>query len=186
MTYTDIMVDLETLGTGADACVISLGAIKFNINEIDNFDAIKRSNDRFFIEYFNMDDQIELGASVTPETIKWWLKQSDRARKFVYEKTEYKDTIDILEAFAKFCKGSSFLWGNGAAFDNTIIRTMYRTFDTEFPISYSGDRCYRTLVALTKNKPNLVRFGVHHNCLDDAITQALYAQQCFNSLGVNL
>jgi exodeoxyribonuclease VIII len=62
------------------------------------------------------------------------------------------------------------LWGNGAAFDNVILRNSYVRCSIEAPWQFWQDRCFRTVASSSPMKR--VAEGVAHNALDDAITQA--------------
>ena len=71
------------------------------------------------------------------------------------------------------------LWGNGADFDNVIIGSLFDTFGLVKPWSYGKNRCYRTMKRMFGENVPLVHQGVHHNGLDDAITQAVHLQEIF-------
>ena len=180
--YQDIMVDIETFGTDADAVVVSIGAVKFNLDGQDTVDSLDNA-ERVGIWYLEPEAQLKNARTVNGQTLLWWLQQSDSARQFIYTMRPTPIT-EALEAIATFCKDSKHLWGNGATFDNTIIRSLFSTFNVKFPISYRGDRCHRTLINLLprEQKPQFLRYGVQHNALDDAISQVLYAQEIYGML----
>ncbi|MDV7397059.1 3'-5' exoribonuclease, partial [Arthrospira platensis SPKY1] len=66
------------------------------------------------------------------------------------------------------------LWGNGADFDNPILKSCYAAIDADVPFKPWAGRCYRTV----KNIPGMPKInrnhGTHHNALDDARNQALH------------
>lgn len=71
------------------------------------------------------------------------------------------------------------VWGNGASFDNVILRGAYARNSTPAPWAWWNDRCYRTIKALHREVP-MERLGTHHNALDDAISQALHLIRMLN------
>ena len=40
------------------------------------------------------------------------------------------------------------IWGNGAGFDNTLLRQAYEVNSREVPWAFRHDRCFRTLRGL--------------------------------------
>jgi hypothetical protein len=82
------------------------------------------------------------------------------------------------------------LWGNGASFDNSIIRYAYRQCEQELPIKFWNDRDMRTLVGFYPPqlqytwRKNTIRLGDHHNALDDSKHQVKYCSDILKELGV--
>lgn len=157
---SEVMLDLETMGTGGNSAIVSIGACFFDNDEI-------RGN-----WYRNVDLQscIDAGMKVTGDTVMWWLKQSLEARDALQDSPiPLKGALGELKgAFENH--GVVYVWGNGASFDNILLADAYRAVGMEPPWEFWNDRCYRTLKNEYPNIP-LVREGVHHNALADAITQ---------------
>lgn len=180
-----IMLDLETLDTTSSAVVVSIGAVAF-----DPYSSAL--GDRFYVEMTN-DTRVQQarGRTISGETVKWWMQQNEHAKRLFEEQAEpgieRTDTFEALERFRLFVGAHGDrnveLWGNGADFDNIILGTLYEDFGMKKPWSYSRNRCYRTMrsVALAGNRPR-ERHGVHHNALDDAVTQAIHLQQIFANI----
>jgi exodeoxyribonuclease VIII len=179
---TDIMLDLETLGTGPNGAIVAIGAVAFNARADDTPRAY-----RPFYRKVDVQSSIDAGLRVDGSTIKWWMEQSDAARQQTFG-GEYQSPLHIvLESFNLFVKaqpGDISVWGNGATFDNVILREAYRALKIAPAWHYRDDKCYRTVAnLLPKNRrPEYVRQGVHHNAADDALTQALYLQAVFREL----
>jgi exodeoxyribonuclease VIII len=72
------------------------------------------------------------------------------------------------------------IWGNGATFDNVVLRSAYASVGLKPHWHFRGDKCYRTVINLLPEdkRPAFERHGTHHNALDDAITQARHLQRC--------
>jgi hypothetical protein len=162
----NVMLDLETLDTRITGVIISIGAVWFDGNQLG----------AEFYGVLDIEDQYKYGRTLNPSTFKWWVNQSEAARD-VFRHAPTK-TSKVLEDFVDFLgKGNKWakVWGNGSDFDNAMLGSLYETYGVQKPWSYSNNRCFRTLKSLAPKilKPN--RVGTHHNALDDAKTQAEWA-----------
>jgi len=169
---SNVMIDLETLGSGNKAAIISIGAVEF--------DPETKRLGRTFYMTVNAQSSVELGLEIDADTVMWWMQQDVKAKEAFKEKGE--PIRAALEEFADWYPDERTpLWGNGATFDNVILTNAYRLAGIKQPWRYSADRCYRTLKNL---RPDIeyARIGVHHNALDDAIYQAQHAIKLLNSL----
>lgn len=153
------MLDLETYSTRPNAAIASIGAVKWQGDEIvDTF-------------YCTIDAATckEAGLHFEKSTLEWWSKQSKEARSALL-----KDNLPLADALTKFevWFGPKSLptWGNGAGFDNVIMDCAYKALDRKRPWLPWEDRCYRTMKNMI-NVPIDKREGTYHNALDDALTQ---------------
>lgn len=165
MKPTHIMVDIETLSTANNAAIVSIGAVVFTQDEIVEV----------FYSEVSLASNFELGRNISPDTILWWMKQSDEARALFSNNDKAPHLAFVLGEFAGFCfkHDVNWIWGNGATFDNVILRSAFADCGVQFPISYRGDMCYRTVKSMNPDM-NLTREGTHHNALDDAMHQTKY------------
>lgn len=155
------MLDLETMSTESNACVCSIGAVKFAVGEgfIDEF-------------YVTVDakDCKRLGLHFSQDTLRWWSQQNPEALKMLLQ-----DNLPLHDALVNFTAwfGPKSLktWGHGSAFDCVILRNAYKAAGLKEPWHYRHEMCYRTVCALIK-LPEDTRFGTYHNALDDAKHQA--------------
>lgn len=173
----NVMVDLETLDTAATAAIVSIGAVFFDPKTGDMGDTFYRAID--------VSSVLGHGFSVSGDTLKWWLQQSDEARQVFASGNEIGTVLDEFAGFLE-SQGKTDdvkVWGNGAAFDNTILANAYSATKRATPWRFWNDRCYRTVKALNSAVP-FTREGTHHNALDDAISQARHLCQIFQSLRV--
>jgi len=114
----------------------------------------------------------------------WWLKQSDPARQALTGGTGVHLQVALLD-FDNWCTNQGAwdklqVWGNGAAFDNVILRGAYQRAGLAAPWRWFNDRCYRTLKSLHRGI-ELERTGTHHNALDDAESQARHLMRILTS-----
>ncbi|HBH4371388.1 TPA: 3'-5' exoribonuclease, partial [Escherichia coli] len=169
-----LMIDLETMGTNTNAPIVVIGAVFFDpqTGEIGPV---------FYI-VISLTDAMNTGAVPDGGTIEWWLKQSSEARAAIL--TDQVKLKDALSRFREFINEYSDeklvqVWGNGATFDNAILRTSYEHLDIPCPWRYYNDRDVRTIVELGKaidfDARTAIPFeGERHNALDDARYQAKY------------
>lgn len=172
---TDISFDLETLNTKADAAVLSIGGCMFNrrTGEIGST----------FYEEIEIDDAIKHG-SVGGDTVAWWVRQGDDAKRLFTSSAEYPKlplgaVLQRLRVFVDAAGPEANVWGNGATFDISILENAYERVGVEVPWKFWNIRDLRTLVdaagALGFDKRNVEFAGTAHNAKDDAIHQAKIA-----------
>lgn len=175
------MLDLETLGTGRNSVILSIGAVYFNPYEISKGPI----GPRFYLEFGaeSLALQQQMGMKIDAATVVWWMRQNAMA-KTVFKDGVGADPVFALGAFSEFInyERNTCIWGNGSDFDNLLLGDMYDAFSIKRPWSYSKNRCYRTMKNLYGVPGIQERTGVQHNALDDAVTQALHLQEIFNWL----
>tara|TARA_B110000196_G_C20890767_1_gene541176 strand:+ start:144 stop:701 length:558 start_codon:yes stop_codon:yes gene_type:complete len=178
----DVMLDIETLGNGSNAALVSIGAVGFDL-----------STGELGAE-FNMKIDIETSTKygdMDASTIKWWFKQSDKAqqvfnaRAFGLNTVLRKFTMWLADNFdEKYVK----VWGNGSGFDNVILANAYKSTNMIIPWKHWNDRDVRTIVDLGRAIKNIdpkatMQFeGIQHDALDDAKHQAKYVSAIFQAL----
>ncbi|EJQ0322226.1 3'-5' exoribonuclease, partial [Escherichia coli] len=177
-----LMIDLETMGTNTNAPIVVIGAVFFapQTGEIGPV---------FYI-VISLTDAMNTGAVPDGGTIEWWLKQSSEARAAILtDQVKLKDALSRFREFINKYSDEKFVqvWGNGATFDNAILRTSYERLDIPCPWRYHNDRDVRTIVELGKtidfDARSVIPFeGVRHNALDDARHQAKYVTATIQKL----
>ncbi|HDW0531882.1 TPA: 3'-5' exoribonuclease, partial [Escherichia coli] len=174
-----MMIDLETMGKNPDAPLISIGAIFFDPQTGD-----------MGPEFSKTIDMDTAGGVIDRGTIKWWLKQSREAQSAILtDEIPLDDALLQLREFIDENSGEFFVqvWGNGANFDNTILRRSYERQGIPCPWRYCNDRDVRTIVELGKaidfDARTAIPFeGERHNALDDARYQAKYVSVIWQKL----
>ncbi|MFA9568116.1 exonuclease [Escherichia coli] len=178
-TCDHLMIDLETMGKNPDAPIISIGAIFFDPQTGD-----------MGPEFSKTIDLETAGGVIDRNTIKWWLKQSREAQSAIMtDEIPLDDALLQLREFIDENSGEFFVqvWGNGANFDNTILRRSYERQGIPCPWRYYNDRDVRTIVELGKaidfDARTAIPFeGERHNALDDARYQAKYVSVIWQKL----
>ncbi|HHH7701339.1 3'-5' exoribonuclease [Escherichia coli] len=177
--WNHLSVDLETMGKNPDAPIISIGAIFFDPQTGD-----------MGPEFSKTIDIDTAGGVIDRDTIKWWLKQSREAQSAIMtDEIPLDDALLQLREFIDENSGEFFVrvWGNGANFDNVILRRSYERQGIPCPWRWSNDRDVRTIVELGKaidfDARTAIPFeGVRHNALDDARYQAKYVSAIWQKL----
>ncbi|MEQ6280825.1 3'-5' exonuclease [Kluyvera huaxiensis] len=182
--YRHLMVDLETMGNKSNAPIVSIGAVFFNPNT--------GNTGAEFYTVVSLESSMLLGGVPDAGTIIWWLKQSPEARSAI-AMTDTMALTDALELFSDFISENSDagsdvqVWGNGASFDNVILRSSYDRANIECPWKFRNDRDVRTMTELGKaigiNPRYDIPFdGDMHNALSDARHQVKYVSAIWQQL----
>ncbi|EME2209201.1 3'-5' exoribonuclease [Escherichia coli] len=174
-----LMIDLETMGKNPDAPINALAG-KF-------FDP---ATGEMGPEFSKTIDLETAGGVIDRDTIKWWLKQSREAQSAILtDEIPLDDALLQLREFIDENSGEFFVqvWGNGANFDNVILRRSYERQGIPCPWRYTNDRDVRTMVALGLvmdfDARSVITFeGERHNALHDARYQAKYVSVIWQKL----
>lgn len=170
-----VMLDLETLDSGSNAAILSIGAQVFDFEEA--------TLGATFYHVVDAEHSVKYFSRVkSAETMDWWAQQSPEARA-VFDEPKLILPLALSGFtgwFAQEAGTSAEMWGNGPDFDNVILSNAFRAVKMKQPWSHRSNRCYRTLVSLI---PNAIiwptRSGTHHNALADATFQAQCALSAF-------
>ena len=165
------MIDLETLATTSDAVILSIGAVRFDLDAGLVFDDESES---VFYRTISIDSQNT--RKISGDTMAWWIMQSEEARSvFVdpHQVSIYHALSDLVDWIDPQPGSMPNVWSNGADFDLPMLTHALNQEHLELPWKPYSGRCYRTY----KNLPGargvkVLRQGLHHNALDDAIFQA--------------
>ncbi len=175
----DLMIDIETLGNGDDAAVVSIGACFFD-------PVTGKIGETFHVKA----DIVSVPpVGLDPSTVKWWLQQSKEAQDKLTSGTVLFE--DMLSAFIRFIDKNSTCfkvkpWGNGATFDITLLQSAFRGVNSVIPWRFWNVRDVRTIVDLGTRigvDVKKVEFdGVPHDALDDAKHQVKYVSLIIGKL----
>ena len=180
----NVMVDIETLGVRTGSVVVSIGAIFF-----DPF------SDKLGVPFsisLSLQEQVDKGALVDISTVKWWMDQSDEAKKAAFFGGQEVPVVEGLNEFSAFllCSGAENLrlWSNGPSFDSVQLQSLYSRYNIKWPARYNADRDCRTIfeLAFPEGTVPVEDVGTAHNALDDATWQAKAVQLCIRTLRMGL
>lgn len=192
-TFGNVMIDIETLSAQTNAVVIEIAAVEFDktTGAIGEIFHQRIKNEEWFV-LPNRD--------VSPSTLKWWLLQSDEARKNITESKEEDNdiftAIGLLTAFINRCDNPNYksgvddrtvtVWGNGSTFDITILQNLYEQIKIyDIPWKFWAVNDVRTIVSLNpKVKKNCEFNGVKHYAVDDCKHQIKYLVNTLNTIHI--
>ncbi|AXN57943.1 exodeoxyribonuclease VIII [Acinetobacter phage ABPH49] len=190
-----MMLDIETLDLKPTAAVLSIAATFF--------DPLTGELGESFDKQINLKSCTDLGLTVDPSTIMWWMEQSKEAQDAFKGNNKAQALSEVLINFHNwvtlhrgylFSDGESDLcvWGNGKDFDCVIIENAYLAAGIKrlCPWKFWETMDVRTLVQLGSmagvpdfKKMALDNFkGVKHNALDDVQNQIKYVVQYTQAL----
>lgn len=180
-TYSDVMIDLETMGTGKDACILAIAAVYF--------DPITGELGDEFYTNVNLQSNINAGREITASTLLWWMRQEKEAQEQVFSLNHTAPKLsEAIVCFADFFKNDSHkVWGNGAIFDISILETAFIKCKTPLPWKFWNVRDVRTAVEMGQlldfnPKKDLPFIGTRHNALDDSKHQAKYVSAIYKRI----
>lgn len=171
-----IMLDNETLGTTADAMILSIGAVKFD-------PVTGKIDDNGFYVSISVDSNFAFGRRISEDTLIWWLKQPAAAQQVFFEPKETLDNALLLLS-DWIGTGDYEVWSKGADFDIPMLAHAYTQCGIEIPWKFWNARCFRTWSKLPGAGSVTVPTagGVKHNALADAVHQAQHASAIYQEL----
>lgn len=197
MDLKHVMLDIETLGTGTNAAIVSIGALTFDpmLGQV-----MDPRDTRAFHVLIDLEHSKQ-GGVIDAGTVKWWMQQSPEARNALFgQDPKAYDTLGVaLAKFAQWAQGTTQLWSNGPLFDERIMREAFtRNQNDNFPHSYRASRCFRTIAQLVEDRGNdlkklhaamKVEVGdklglVAHRAIDDCYSQAYAVCRFYQILGL--
>lgn len=179
----DITIDIETLGTGADCVIVSIGAVIFNRSDAPG--TTKASFD------VKIDVEGQVGRVVDPGTVLWWMSDGmEEARKAAFCKTGRVRLGLALKQLDDFIKlhNPDEAWACSPSFDMIILQNAYRQHKVEFPRPFWKWSCIRTMESFfyeeNTRKPGGVNHfgGTAHDALDDCIMESSVIQNCYRAV----
>ena len=158
----DAMVDIESLGTTPGSAILSIGAVMFGPAGL---------GETFYAPVL-LQSCTAIGLTIDPNTIAWWMQQSDAARAAAF-RDDAAPLATVLEQFSNWFSlvRAERPWSQGANFDPPLLDAAYRACGMTPPWKYWNVRDTRTLYDLAGVKVDRSK-GTHHNALDDARVQA--------------
>jgi len=179
---TNVMIDIETLGTRPGSVIVSIGAI--------TFDPVTGAlGERFYVDIDAHDAQ-KRGLTIDVGTFFFWLGQPAdatatllRTKRMPLDQALHRFTL-WLQGQQYRCTGSTqWLWANSPDFDLVLLEAAYRAVGLEAPWSHRNRMDVRTLVKLTGASVPKPALAVPHHALWDAHHQAEIVIEAYRLLG---
>lgn len=141
--YFDAMIDIETMGMGPDGAIVGIAAAMFDLQKEQIGPEFKRA--------VNLATSVEVGMTLKPSTILFWLGQTEEARRSIMWNTvRLPDALTDLNAWmAEHSRPRDLrVYGNSPSFDLVILQTAYRLTGVVCPWHYTNERDFRTIRAM--------------------------------------
>lgn len=174
---SDVMVDIETLGTKPGSLILSIGAVRFD----------KDGLHKEFYRNVEALSSLMAGFTVDPDTVRFWNNQPFDTRAILFNspvKIEH-----VLFHLTDFIHRDTRVWAKGPDFDLVMLQAAYEKIGERIPWSYRNTRDVRTILDIG------VRAGCHapdlfpptiqkHSALEDAKYQANQVITVYNKLNL--
>jgi len=157
----DIMVDIETAGTGPDACILTIAAQCFDPLNRHDFDGWRSF-------YARIDADSQPDRSIQQSTIDWWATQPKDMQEEAFGTENRIDLKLALEDLGRLIWQSKRFWANGPTFDANILEHAYKSYGRALPWQFYVVRDARTVYSLV---PELNKYPASHHALEDCRRQ---------------
>lgn len=164
-----VMLDIETLSLEPNACIVSIGSVKFTLED-GVFDEFSVNTDPF--------DCKQIGLHIDPDTIAWWKKQ-DPAITALWKVDPQPLKTALLDFSTWFGTKSMPIWGNSPSFDCVVVKEAMKATGVSCPWTFRDECDYRTLcklVTIPYTKPDDL-----HSALGDAKSQTTHLMKILKS-----
>jgi len=187
MSRRDLMVDIETLGTGVDATIFQISAAIFDI-----------TTGKVSASFNELADISKGDLNADGGTLQWWLSTDKELLNTLLNKGTLSPD-ELLKSFYEWIESMRlinhkdfYFWGNGILFDNAMIKHQFEKKGLNYPVYYRNDRDVRTIVELASQKLNISvndlkkQFDdeslTKHNAMDDVTYQIKLVHFCYQAL----
>ncbi len=155
---TSLMIDLEGLGTGPDATILTIAAQSFDPFGTGYYD-------RCYYARITLESQPD--RNIQQDTIDWWATQPEaQAEAFMEENRIPLD--QALDSLYKLAWQHKHIWANGICYDMNILEHAYKSYGKALPWQFYNVRDARTVYSLW---PDCPRPPTSHHALEDCRRQ---------------
>ncbi len=179
------MIDIETMGTGDNAAVISIGLTRFNPVTGKVGEQLEVRN--------TFEAQRVLDRDFDPKTEAWWKRQSPEAQAQLVAEPRYQSAKEMMQAACDFIYATNKsywdrgVWAKSPTFDLAILRHLANQVDVKWPCHFSREYCVRTLLLIAKHRGwhDILEWEpeIAHGALSDAAHQARQMMAVMKRLG---
>lgn len=171
---SDLMIDLETLGTGPNATILTIGAQGF-----DPFS--DKYTDVTF--YKRITTESQPNRTVDEGTLEWWSQQSVEAQEEAMGDGPDRVALkDALEELSKIAFRHNRIWANGVCFDITMLENAMAEFEVACPWKFWQVCDARTVYKL--GNAGTAGSRNSHNALEDCCVQIDMLQDVIKKFGI--
>lgn len=174
--FTDVMLDVESLGNEGQFIVTSIACIPFNPITGETGEPRQWT--------ISIANSIKYGFSANPETVEWWTKQSpiEFQGMFKNHKSISTSIKEMKDYFRHYC--FERCWATGTL-DYQAISNLSAVCDRKNPIHYSIRLCARTIRHIYNAKYPPIVIENTHNAVDDCKKQIEVLVRQLETLGID-
>lgn len=170
----DIMIDIETCGTGPDACILTIAAQCFDPLSRDDLAGLKTY-------YARVDPGSQPDRRVQDDTIAWWATQPAAAQEEAFGEQDRISLEQALRELSRLIWHSKRFWANGPTFDANILEHAYKSYNIALPWKFYMVRDARTVYSLC---PKLEKYPASHHALEDCRRQIYLLWDALESMNI--
>lgn len=148
MKFTDVMLDVETLGNKSNYVVTQVSLVPFNM---DTGEVASRIDS--FSEYISVEDSLANGLSIESDTLSWWLKQDpDIFKEQLSGRHSIREVMKMLSIYInKYTNSDTRFWAT-ATLDYQSINSLSKIANIPPVVFYRNRLCARTVRMLWESK----------------------------------
>ena len=170
----DIMIDIETCGTGPDACILTIAAQTFN-------PLVRGELEQLSSYYCRVDPDSQPNRRIEQFTIDWWATQPREAQEEAFGEDNRIPLKQALEELGRMIWHSKRFWANGPTFDANILEHAYKEHNIALPWQFYNVRDARTVYSLC---PGLNKYPASHHALEDCRRQIYLLWDTLETLNI--
>jgi hypothetical protein len=165
------MIDIEGLGTGPDAAILTIAAQSFNPFGTGHYD-------RHYYARITLESQEN--RRIQDDTLAWWATQPEaQAEAFAEDNRIPLD--QALDELYRLAWQHDYIWAQGPTYDINILEHAYKSYNKTQPWQFYRIRDSRTVLSLWSERPVP---PTSHHALEDTRKQIDILQQTLKHLEV--
>ncbi|MCI2229561.1 3'-5' exoribonuclease [Polaribacter sp. MSW13] len=175
---TDLMIDIETLGTKPGSVILSIAAVEFDLKT--------GKTGSIFYQDIDLDSCVKQGLSIDVSTVLWWLEQPKEIQNTIIigHRNQLKN---VLRRFGMWISDNTpkdvKIWGNSARFDLGLLEAAYDSCNMRLPWNHYNECDVRTIVMFAPDIKKEMKFeGIKHNPIYDCKHQIRYCSKIYQTL----
>ena len=161
------MIDIETLGKGPNAMVLSIAAVKFDHNEVIKAVEI----------YPDLDEQQQNYHQIDIDTLLWWMKSKEILSEYLSKHRKNLNFCYHQLAFFLFDRtAETKIWSKSPRFDLQILENLWNNHPHLWDYRSQGD-VRMAEFKLQQRNIELKKSDKAHDSLSDCFAQVINVQE---------
>jgi hypothetical protein len=167
------MIDIEGLGTGPDAAILTIAAQSFDPFGTGHYD-------RHYYARITLESQEN--RRIQDDTLAWWATQPE-AQSEAFAEDNRIPLDQALDELYKLAWQHDYIWAQGPTYDINILEHAYKSYNKTQPWQFYRIRDSRTVLSLWPGRPVP---PTSHHALEDTRKQINILQQTLKYLKINI